>query len=326
MFSAIFTVRIMEVLRIKDLKKYYKPRGRLSAKGSELKALDGVSLSIDKGEIHSVVGETGSGKSTLGRLVAGLIDPTEGTVELDGVDMFNSPKGKLRELRTRVQMVFQDPYASLNPRFSVKQIIEEPLKLNKMHFEHQKILDILRKVGLTPPEDFLYRYPHELSGGQRQRVSIARSLVIDPEFIIADEPVSMLDASMRVSFLNLIAGIQKEREISMIMISHDISIAYYLSDRISVLYLGKIVEQSTNQELVTNPLHPYTKALIQAIPKLGKIENKEVEIIGNIQSSSTEKSGCKFRDRCVFAMERCKTDEPELAETKKDHLVACHLY
>lgn len=316
----------LEVLKINNLKKYYKPRGRLSAGVSLIKALDGVNLSIDKGEIHSIVGETGSGKSTLGRIVAGLIEPTEGRVELDGVDMFNSSRATLKELRTRVQIVFQDPYASLNPRFSVKQIVEEPLKLNKINFERERILEMLRKVGLTPPEEFLFRYPHELSGGQRQRVSIARSLVIDPEFIIADEPVSMLDASMRVSFLNLIADIQKEREISMMMISHDISTAYYLSKRISVLYLGRIVEQSSRENVVSDPLHPYTKALIQAIPKLGKIEDKEVDILGNIKSSSSDIPGCKFRDRCPFAFDRCETDDPALREVKKDHFVACHLY
>lgn len=315
-----------EALKINDLKKYFQPRGRLAAGSKVIKALDGVSLSIEKGEIHSVVGETGSGKSTLGRIIAGLIEPTDGAVILDEVDMFNSSRSTLRELRKRVQIVFQDPYASLNPRFSVRQIIEEPLKLNNIQYDKQKLLIMLRKVGLTPAEDFINRYPHELSGGQRQRVSIARSLVIDPEFIIADEPVSMLDASMRVSFLNLIAEIQKERQITMIMISHDISTAYYLSNRISVLYLGKIVESGLKDDVVTNPLHPYTKALIQAIPKLGKLEHKEVEIVGNIKSSSSDISGCKFRDRCVFAFEKCSEEEPELRQVESNHTVACHLF
>lgn len=316
----------MEALKVQDLKKYYSPRGRLSGK-SYVKALDGVDLTIEKGEIHSIVGETGSGKSTLGRLVAGLIEPTSGSVVLDGVDVFKSSRGESRDLRKHVQMIFQDPYASLNPRFSVRQIVEEPLKLNKIPFNREQILSVLRKVGLTPPEEFLYRYPHELSGGQRQRVSIARSLSVDPDFIIADEPVSMLDASMRVSFLNLIADIQKERGITMLMISHDISIAYYLSHRISVLYLGKIVEQASNNDIVTEPLHPYTKALIEAIPNLGKLDSKEVQIKGTIRSSSSGNSqGCQFVERCVFAKDICNNEEPVLKEVKKGHFVSCHLY
>ncbi len=294
--------------------------------GSLIRALDGVNLTVNKGEIHSIVGETGSGKSTLGRIVAGLIEPTSGSVELNGVDMFNSSRSTLRELRKKVQIIFQDPYSSLNPRFSVKKIVEEPLKLNDINFEQQRILEMLGRVGLTPPEQFINRYPHELSGGQRQRVSIARSLIIEPDFIIADEPVSMLDASMRVSFLNLIADIQKEREISMIMISHDISTAYYLSKMISVLYLGKIVESGRKDDVVKDPMHPYTKALIQAIPHLGKLENKEVGILGNIKSSGSELEGCQFRDRCVFAFARCEKEEPLLREVKQDHSVSCHLY
>ncbi len=317
---------MQEVLKVENLKKYYKPRGRVASRGSFIRALDGVSLNVPEGEIHSIVGETGSGKSTLGRIVAGLVDPTEGSVNVKGVDMFNSPRDEVRELRKKVQIIFQDPYASLNPRFTVRKIIEEPLRLNHIQFDRDRISEILRKVGLTPPEDFLNRYPHELSGGQRQRVSIARSFVVDPSFVVADEPVSMLDASMRVSFLDLISSIQKERKISMILISHDISIAYYLSKKINVLYLGKIVEQGNGDDVVNDALHPYTKALVQSVPKLGKIEKKEVAIKGNIMTSSSELSGCKFRDRCVFAMDRCETEEPVLKEVKSGHFVACHLY
>lgn len=317
---------MQEVLRIENLKKYYRPRGRTASRNSSIKALDGVSLRVPEGEIHSIVGETGSGKSTLGRIVAGLVEPTEGSVNVDGVDMFNSSREVVRDLRRKVQIIFQDPYASLNPRFTVRKIIEEPLKLNHVEFSRDQIADMLKKVGLTPPEDFMNRYPHELSGGQRQRVSIARSFVVNPSFVVADEPVSMLDASMRVSFLDLIASIQKERKISMILISHDISIAYYLSSKINVLYLGKIVEQGKGDDVVNDALHPYTKALVQSVPKLGKIEEKEVEIKGNIMTSSSEISGCKFRDRCVFAMDRCSGEEPELREVKPDHFVACHLY
>ncbi|AKA48578.1 hypothetical protein IX51_05105 [uncultured archaeon] len=317
---------MQEVLKIENLKKHYKPRGRVASRSSYIKALDGVNLLVPEGEIHSIVGETGSGKSTLGRIVAGLVEPTEGRVTVNGIDMFNSSRDKVRDLRKKVQIIFQDPYGSLNPRFTVKKIIEEPLKLNHVEFDRERITDILRKVGLTPPEDYMNRYPHELSGGQRQRVSIARSFVVNPSFVVADEPVSMLDASMRVSFLDLIAEIQRERGISMILISHDISIAYYLSRKINVLYLGRIVEYGNADDVVNDAMHPYTKALVQSVPKLGKIEEKEVEIKGNIQTSSSSISGCKFRDRCMFAMEKCATEDPGLKEVKKDHYVACHLY
>lgn len=315
-----------EALRVKDLRKYYRSRGRTVSKGSFIKAVDGVNLSIPEAEIHSIVGETGSGKTTIGRVVAGLIEPTSGEVYLQGTDVFNSTKREMRDLRRKVQIIFQDPYSSLNPRFTVKKIVEEPLKLNSISFKIDRITEILRKVGLTPPEDFLNRYPHELSGGQRQRVSIARSLVIDPTFVVADEPVSMLDASMRVSFLDLMAEIQAERKISMLLISHDISIAYYLSSKINVLYLGKIVEAGVKEEIVNTPLHPYTKALIQSVPKLGRIEKKTVDIKGNISTSTSRFEGCKFSERCIYAMEICNKKEPELIEARKNHFVACHLY
>lgn len=314
-----------EVLSMKGVKKYYKPRGRLS-KGVQIKALDGVDISIRKGEIQAVVGETGSGKSTLGRIATGLLEPTSGEVRIEGTEMFSSSREDLRNLRRRVQIIFQDPYASLNPRFSVRKIIEEPLVLNHIPVKRERTMEVLRKVGLTPPEDFLGRYPHELSGGQRQRVSIARSLIVDPWFIVADEPVSMLDASMRASFLDLISDIQKEREVSMLLISHDISIAYYLSDRINVLYLGKIVESGTKDDVVNDALHPYTKALIQSVPRLGKISEKQVEIKGNPGSSGNVSTGCRFRDRCLSAMDVCRTEEPELKVVREGHLVSCHLY
>lgn len=313
-------------LETKDLKKYFEPRGRFVPKGTVVRAVDGVDLSIPEGTIDSIVGETGSGKSTIGRLVAGLIRPTDGSVQVEGINVFSSSKRELRDLRKKVQIIFQDPYSSLNPRFSVKKIVEEPLKLNHIPFKIETILEMLRKVGLDPPEAFLGRYPHELSGGQRQRVSIARSFIVDPVFVVADEPVSMLDASMRVSFLDLIASIQKERRISMLLISHDISISYYLSKRINVLYLGKIVELADGEEIVTNPLHPYTKALIQSVPKLGKVDKKEVQIKGNIMTSRSDFVGCKFRDRCIYAIEICKSKEPELTEVSTGHFVACHLY
>ena len=316
----------MEILKIDSVKKYYSKKSMSGTGPRVIRALDGVTLSVENGEIYSVVGETGSGKSTLGRIVVGLISPTAGSVRVNGTDIFTSGRKELKKLRSSVQIIFQDPYSSLNPRFNVRQIVEEPLRLNKIPFTREDILDSLRSVGLIPPDDFLARYPHELSGGQRQRVAIARSVVMKPMFIVADEPVSMLDASMRASFLDLIASLRKERGISMMLISHDISTSYYASDRTGVLYLGKLAEEGPTDRVVENPLHPYTKALIQAIPSLGKVSEKKVDIKGTIRSATGEGAGCQFRDRCVFAIEKCAVEEPGLREVEKGHSVACHLY
>ncbi len=325
-YIALFTVIEMEILKVDGLRKHYRKKGRAGRGVSVVRALDGVTMSVDRGEIYAVVGETGSGKSTLGRIVVGLLEPTEGSVKIDGSDIFASGNSVLRNMRRTVQIIFQDPYSSLNPRFNVKQIVEEPLKLNRIPFTMDDVLDSLRTVGLIPAEDFLPRYPHEMSGGQRQRVAIARSIVMKPEFIVADEPVSMLDASMRASFLDMIAALRKERGISMMLISHDISTAYYASDRTGVLYLGKIVEEGRTDRIVEKPLHPYTKALIQAIPSLGKVVEKKVDIKGTMRSATGQLRGCQFRDRCIFAMQKCEEEEPELHEAEKGHFVACHLY
>lgn len=316
----------MDTLKITGVRKYFKKKGMPGRGVALIRALDGVSLSVVQGEIYSVVGETGSGKSTLGRIAVGLLEPTEGSVVVDGTDIFSAGRKALKSMRNSVQIIFQDPYSSLNPRFTVKHIVEEPLRLNKIPFSPAEILDALRIVGLIPPEDFLHRYPHELSGGQRQRVAIARSIVVKPRFIVADEPVSMLDASMRASFLDLIASLRRERGITMMLISHDISTAYYASDKTGVLYLGRLVEEGSTAEVVEKPLHPYTRALIQAIPALGKIAEKKVDIRGMMRSATGPPEGCQFRDRCVFAMERCATDEPVLKDAGNGHLVACHLY
>ncbi|MEM0158774.1 MAG: ATP-binding cassette domain-containing protein [Thermoplasmataceae archaeon] len=314
----------MPSLQVQNLKKYYSPyhgKGRLD---HTIRALDGISFSMAAGEIHSIVGESGSGKTTLGRIIAGLVEPTDGKVFLDGKDVFNSRKQELRELRRKVQIIFQDPYSSLNPRFNIRQIISEPLKLNRIPFNRSDLEAALMKVGLTPPDEFLERFPHELSGGQRQRVAIARSIVIKPEFIVADEPVSMLDASMRASFLRLISGLRESEKITMLMISHDISIAYYVSDYISVLYLGKIVESGPTEDIVKNPRHPYTRALIQAVPSLGKSENRKLDIVHTDGKPVLTYNGCRFSPRCPFSTERCKEEEPKLRQIDRGHLVACH--
>ncbi|MGC8861008.1 MAG: ABC transporter ATP-binding protein [Thermoplasmata archaeon] len=316
----------MFIVEAEGIKKYFPVKGSfLKREKKFVKALDGVSLNIDKGEIYSLVGETGSGKTTFGRILIGLIEPTEGTVKIDGVDIFSVGKREMKEIRKRVQIIFQDPYGSLNPRMRVKDTVAEPLKLNRIPYDEGRIARVLEDVGLKPAADFMERYPHQLSGGQRQRVAIARALAISPEFIVADEPVSMLDVSIRANFLNMMRDLNRKYNVSMLMITHDISVASYIGKRISVLYLGKVVESGDKEEIIKNPMHPYTRALMEAIATLGKKE-KEVHIKGEIPNPMDIPKGCRFHPRCPFAMDICRELEPNLVEISSKHSVACHLY
>ncbi|MVT15104.1 MAG: ATP-binding cassette domain-containing protein, partial [Euryarchaeota archaeon] len=291
-------VNDMNIVEAEGVKKYFPVKGSILRREKRfIKALDGVSLSIEKGEIYSIVGETGSGKTTLGRILIGLITPTEGSVKIDNIDIFSIGKSEMREIRKRVQIIFQDPYGSLNPRMRIRDIVSEPLKLNRMEYSTEKIARVMEDVGLKPASDFMDRYPHQLSGGQRQRVAIARALAISPEFIVADEPVSMLDVSIRANFLNMMREMNKKYNVSMLMITHDISVASYIGRRISVLYLGKVVEQGENDDIIKNPLHPYTRALMEAIATLGKKE-KELHIKGEIPNPMDIPKGCRFHPRC----------------------------
>jgi len=319
-------VNNMYIVEAYGVKKYFRVKGSFLEKERRyIKAIDGVSIKIEKGEIYSLVGETGSGKTTFGRILIGLIEPTEGTVKIDGVDIFSVGRKKMKEIRKRVQIIFQDPYGSLNPRMKVRDTVAEPLKLNKIDYNDEKIAILLEEVGLKPASDFMERYPHQLSGGQRQRVAIARALSLSPEFIVADEPVSMLDVSIRANFLNMMKELNKKYNLSMLMITHDISVASYVGQKLSVVYLGKVLEQGEKNEIIKNPLHPYTKALMEAIATLGKKE-KEVHIKGDIPNPINIPKGCRFHPRCPFAMDICREIEPDLIEISDTHSVACHLY
>lgn len=316
----------MYIVEAINVKKYFPVKGSFFSRERKfIKALDGVTLGVNKGEIYSLVGETGSGKTTFGRILIGLIEPTDGIVKIDGVDIFSAGKRGMREIRKRVQIIFQDPYGSLNPRMRVKDIVAEPLKLNKIDFTMDTIEKVMEDVGLKPASDFMDRYPHQLSGGQRQRVAIARALAISPEFIVADEPVSMLDVSIRANFLNLMKDMNRKYNVSMLMITHDISVASYVGRRISVLYLGKVVEEGEKEDIIKNPMHPYTRALMEAVATLGKKE-KEVHIKGEIPNPMEIPRGCRFHPRCPYAMDICREIEPELIPVTDGHRVACHLY
>ncbi len=316
----------MNVVETHDLKKYFRQRGGSYFKKNYIKAIDGVSLNIEEGEIFGLVGETGSGKTTMGRVLLGLTEPTSGTVLIDGADMFDRTRKEMRELRTRIQMIFQDPYGALDPRFKIKNIIAEPLRLNHVEYDFDRIARTMEDAGLRPVEDYLEKYPHQVSGGQRQRILIARALVLDPEFLIADEPASMLDVSLKAGVLNYLKKINREQHRSMLVISHDISLATYLSREIAVLYLGKIVEKATKDEIVNNGLHPYTKLLIESVPELGKdIEDVKLSGQGELTHGAEELYACSFYPRCKFAKDICKSEDPQLREISSNHYVACHM-
>ncbi|NWG10807.1 ABC transporter ATP-binding protein [Candidatus Bathyarchaeota archaeon] len=318
-----------------NLKKWFPLRtGFLSTLlRSELyvKAVDDVSFTIGKGEIFGLAGESGSGKTTAGKLLIRLIEPTGGKIIFKGEDISRLSENRLKSYRKKLQLVFQDPYESLNPRMLVEDILSEPLQIHGIS-EEKEISGIIHKVmeavKLTPPDEFLLRYPHELSGGQRQRVATARALMLDPEFIVADEPVSMLDVSIRAEVLNVILDLRNKFNVAFLFITHDLALARHICDRIAVMYLGKMVEMASADELVYEPLHPYTRALIEAVPVPDPTANRISMVIkGEIPSPVNPPSGCRFHTRCPsFIGDVCRKKEPELAEISKDHYVACHLY
>ena len=316
------------VLRAEQVKKYFPVQGGLGRPGRMVKAVDGVDLEVKKGEIYGLVGETGCGKSTLGRTLIRLTEPTEGKVQILGKEITGLHGNDLREMRRDVQMVFQDPYTSLDPRQKVGDILMEALEIHGIGSKSQRMeaaLEILEKVGLRLVH--FYRYPHEFSGGQRQRINVARALALNPRIIVCDEPVSALDVSVQAQVLNLLEDIQKKYNLTYIFISHDLGVIKHISDRVAIMYLGRIVELCEADEIYKNPLHPYTKALLSAIPPESPFEKKEeIELKGEIPSPIGDMKGCPLAGRCPNCMAVCREKTPELMEAKPGHSVACLLY
>lgn len=317
------------LLEVNNLKKHFpiKGGGIIPRKVGAVKAVDGVSFKVRKGETLGLVGESGCGKSTTGRSILNLINPSEGEVLYKGQDISKLKGEKLRKLRQDIQIIFQDPYASLNPRMTVEQIIEEPMKAFNIPKKErsEKVEYFLNKVGLSSYHK--HRYPHQFSGGQRQRIGIARALTVNPELIICDEPVSALDVSIQAQVVNLMEDLQKEFDLTYIFIAHDLSVVHHISDRVAVMYLGEIVEVGEVDELYTNPKHPYTQALLSAIPEANPHKKKErIMLEGDLPSPSNPPEGCKFHTRCPFAEEQCRVKHPDLKSVAAgDHQAACHL-
>ena len=317
------------LLRVEDLKIYYPVAGSGFGKKEFVKAVDGVTFEVKKGEVFGIVGESGCGKSTLGRGVCKLENLTSGHVYLDGEDITEYNDRRMRSIRKKVQMVFQDPYASLNPRMSVFDIIAEPLLVHHLYQDkadlEKKVLDLLHRVGL---DDYhANRYPHEFSGGQRQRIGIARALAVEPSLIIADEPVSALDVSIEAQVLNLLNELKHDLDLTYIFVAHDLSVVEYISDRVGVMYLGNFVEVGEKEKIYSNPMHPYTQALLSAVPVPDPTAKRErILLEGSIPSAHKPPTGCKFHTRCPKCMECCKTQAPERYEVDDGHYVYCHLY
>ncbi len=315
-----------DLISLQDLKVYYSSGGGLFRSSKLVKAVDGVSLGIKKGETLGLVGESGCGKSTLGRAVLRLTEPTSGSVVYNGKDLAHLSKSAMREQRKHLQMIFQDPYASLNPRMTVGQIIGEPIKTFGLANGSvtSRVEELMETVGLN--RRFIKRYPHEFSGGQRQRIGIARALAVEPEFIVADEPISALDVSIQAQIMNLMEKLQAERDLTYLFISHDLRAIRHLSDRVAVMYLGRIVELADGREIYRDPLMPYTQALISAVPVPDpQVEAQRERIIlrGDVPSPIDPPSGCPFHTRCQYAIAECKQIVPRLVEIKPRHYAAC---
>src|SRR6058998_1141050 len=321
------------VMAVLNLKKYFPiKRGfitsLISGENLFVKAVDDISFYVRKGEVFGLAGESGSGKTTTGRLMLRLTDPTGGRILFNGKDITKLPGRELKPLRRQLQIVFQDPYESLDPRMTIKEIVAEPIRIQRLAKTEdevdERVKQILTEVEMVPPEEFMWRFPHELSGGQRQRVAVARAFIVNPEFVVADEPVSMLDVSIRAEVLNAMLELVQKRQVSFIYITHDLALAKHVTDRIAIMYLGKIVEMGPTLEVIDNPLHPYTQALIAAIPVPDpNYKRGNLPISGEIPSPLNPPQACRFHTRCPYAFSECTTLEPPLVEAESSAFAEC---
>ena len=324
----------MAFLELKGVKKHFPVQKSLlsqlfTRERRYVHAVDGMDLTVEKGDVYGLVGESGSGKTNTGRITAALERPTEGEVLLEGASISKLGRRGLRAFRRKVQYIYQDPLSSLNPKMTVGSAVEEPLRyLVPEEPDKKRTVDgMLEKVGLSPASSFRDRYPHELSGGQRQRVVIARALVTGPKYVGADEPVAMVDVSVRAQIMELLLNMGKELDLTILLITHDLAVAKYMCNKISVMYLGRIAESGTNEQIFSNPMHPYTQALKAAVPVPDpRVRSVGKAVKGEVPSSLNPPAGCRFNPRCPFVFDRCRVEEPELVVREPGHSVSCHLY